>query len=175
MKEHLCRQSGGQLLINAFIFRTNPSASVELQPSGLSTCSGLPIASHFWGVSSLEDNQSRCQLVRPGYHWLLRAGGGSSCRCRLCVTGLFLRLSLRLQHRRTRCVLPPLPFTNMDAPAPWGKQTEVWRFQSVRMSSQNFHLGATAVKGVWPDSFLFFCCNPRARRDAAAQQSSRAR
>lgn len=81
LKEHLCQQSGGQLLITTFIFRTNPFAFVELQPSSLilllvSTCSGLLIASHFGGVSSLEDNQSWCQLVRPGYHWLLRAGGG---------------------------------------------------------------------------------------------------
>lgn len=56
-------------------------AFVELQPSSLvlllvSTCSGLPIASHFVGVSTLGDNQSWCQLVRPGFHWLLRAGGG---------------------------------------------------------------------------------------------------
>lgn len=141
LMEHLHKPSGGQLLINTFIFITNPCAFLELQPFSLiilvvSTCSGLLIPSHFGGVSSLEDNQSWCQLVRPGYHWLVRAGGGrqnngGSCRCNWCVIDLFLGLSLRLQPQRTCCILPPLPFTNMDAPVPWGKQTEVWCLQSI--------------------------------------------
>lgn len=110
-------------------------------------------------------------LPLAGERWGREAEHGGSCRCNLCMIDLILRLSLRLQPQRTCCILPSLPFTNIDAPVPWEQQTEVWCFQSVRVSSQNFHLGATAVEGVWPDLFLFFCSNPEASRDAAAQQS----